>query len=629
MQSVQIAASEIWVTLIFCGILYLFRNELDNKKVTKILLIACITRLMSDAVSWAFDGLPGLFWGVTTRLSNYLTFVSNDVISLVFSIFVWNMIRRENEKPDIVMKVYWALEAVAISALTLNLHFGWFYSFDSSNVYSRGDYYRLTHVAPFVALLVVLWLLVKYRSRLNKNQKFLGWSYFILMSGATLYEYMQFGLSLQTYAQTFSALTAFFVGEIEIRQKLLQTQESLEQKNEELREEEKKAEAANVAKSNFLFNMSHDIRTPMNAIIGYTQLVKKELTQNEKPDKKKILDYEEKIEHSGNLLLSIINNVLDMARIESGKAELNEEYVDTAKVFAELQSVFESDASKKNIRMYSDWNVKHRYLIADQTKMKEIFLNLISNAVKYTPEGGSVYMRAAELPCDKEGYICVKTEIEDTGIGMSAEYLPQLFEPFTRERNSTTANVIGTGLGMPIVKKLVDLMGGSIEVESELGKGTKFTLVLCHRIADVSCDPSEIQISDEEKKKVLSGKRILLAEDNELNAEIATTILEESEMLVDHVEDGIQCVAKIEQSPAAAYDLILMDIQMPNMDGYKATQAIRALNDDTKSSIPIVAMTANAFEEDKKLALSKGMNAHIAKPMDIEKIEEVLYSILK
>lgn len=447
------------------------------------------------------------------------------------------------------------------------------------------------------------------------------------MAGATFYEYMNFGLSLQTYAQTFSALTAFFVGEIELRQKLLVTQESLRQKNKALKEEEKKAEAANVAKSNFLFNMSHDIRTPMNAILGYTQLIKKELNKPQEIDAKRLLDYEGKIEHSGNLLLSIINNVLDMARIESGKAELNEEYCDVKSVIDELMSVFESDTKKKNLRIFSDWKVSHRYLIVDQTKIKEIFLNLISNAVKYTPEGGSITVRAEELPCDRAGCICVKTEIEDTGIGMSKEYLPDLFEPFTREHNSTTTKVIGTGLGMPIVKKLVELMGGSIAVESELGKGTKFTLILTHRLADEAHSGSQAALSEEEKKDILRGKRILLAEDNDLNAEIAQTILEESGFLVDRVEDGAQCVAAMEGKPAGSYDLILMDIQMPNLDGYQATQAIRSLAEKEKAAIPIVAMTANAFQEDRDMALSIGMNDHIAKPVDIARVEEALLKL--
>ena len=212
MQSVQLAASEVWVTLIFGVIMYLFRSELKQKKVTKTLLIVCITRLLSDAVSWAFDGVPGLFFGILTKCSNYVTFVSNDLVSLVFSIFLWNLIRTDDEKPGMILKTYWTIEAIAIGALTLNLHFGWFYSFDSGNGYSRGSYYQMTHIAPTAALFVVLWLLIRHHDKFSKNLKFLGWSYLGLMAGATIYEYMNFGLSLQTYAQTFSALVAFFCG---------------------------------------------------------------------------------------------------------------------------------------------------------------------------------------------------------------------------------------------------------------------------------------------------------------------------------------------------------------------------------------------------------------------------------
>ena len=196
MQSVQLAASEIWVTLIFCVIMYLFRSELKQKKITKVLMLACIARLVSDAVSWAFDGVPGLLLGIITRCSNYITFVTNDLISLLFSIFIWNLVRGRDEKPSIVLKAYWLLEAVAVGALTLNLHFGWFYAIDSGNNYSRGTYYQMTHIAPIAALLVVFWLLIRYHDKFSSNLKFLGWSYFVLMAGATAYEYMNFGLSL-------------------------------------------------------------------------------------------------------------------------------------------------------------------------------------------------------------------------------------------------------------------------------------------------------------------------------------------------------------------------------------------------------------------------------------------------
>ena len=384
------------------------------------------------------------------------------------------------------------------------------------------------------------------------------------------------------------------------------------------------AESANAAKSNFLFNMSHDIRTPMNALLGYNELMKKELTDP------KLLDYQKKIEQSGNLLLSIINNVLDMARIENGKVELDENYVKIGDVLKEIYEVFDAEAEKKGIHLTMQSQVMHEHILCDETKVKEIFLNLLSNAVKYTPSGGTVSVNIKELPCDREGYVQIQNEISDTGIGMSKEFLPSLFVAFARERNTTAGKVAGTGLGMPIIKKYIDMMNGTIDVESELGKGTRFTVVLPCKIADeVYYEQKTEKYSESEIKEIIQGKRILLAEDNDLNAEIAMTILEDMGFEVERVEDGIQCVDKIEQEPAGSYDLILMDIQMPNMDGYKATQAIRRLSDRDKSGIPIVAMTANAFEEDKRKALERGMNGHIAKPIAVGKVEEVLMSILK
>ena len=384
------------------------------------------------------------------------------------------------------------------------------------------------------------------------------------------------------------------------------------------------AENANAAKSNFLFNMSHDIRTPMNAILGYNKLMKDELTDP------KLMDYQEKIEQSGNLLLSIINNVLDMARIESGKLSVDENYAEVGRVLKEVCEVFEMDAGRKGVRLTYEADVEHQHILCDITKVKEVFTNLISNAVKYTSYGGKVTLCSKELSCDREGYVRIKTEITDNGIGMSKDYLPLLYDSFTREHNSTTGKVSGTGLGMPIVKKLVDLMGGTIDVESELGKGTKFTIILEHRIADEAYyTRRQDEISDDVKKEIIKGKHILLAEDNDLNAEIATVILENLGIAVDRVEDGVQCVAKLQQMPADTYDMIMMDIQMPNMDGYKATQAIRHFSDKKKADIPIVAMTANAFDEDKKKALEQGMNEHIAKPIDADKIQDIMASILK
>ena len=396
-------------------------------------------------------------------------------------------------------------------------------------------------------------------------------------------------------------------------------------KKERMQEEKLKkaydaAKSANKAKTEFLNNMSHDIRTPMNVILGYNQLMKSLLTEP------KQLDYQKKIEQSGKLLLSIINNVLDMARIESGNMKVDENFEIVGEVVDEILSTFSSEAEEKGIHLSSSMQVTHKNILCDSTKIRKIYVNLVSNAIKYTPRGGNITITVEELPCEKEGYMKVKSEIKDTGIGMSKEYLPTLFEPFSREHNTTTGKVGGTGLGMAIVKKMVDLMGGSIEVESEPGKGTIFTFTLMHKIADKKYYSRKIETAESsDSVEKLRGKHVLLAEDNNLNAEIAVAVLEKTGLVIDRVEDGIQCVSRIEQLPSETYALILMDIQMPNMDGYKATQCIRHLNDKKKAKIPIIAMTANAFEEDKKRAIDAGMNGHIAKPIEIDKlVSEIL-----
>ena len=393
------------------------------------------------------------------------------------------------------------------------------------------------------------------------------------------------------------------------------------EQEEALRQEKIKAEKANEAKSIFLFNMSHDIRTPMNAILGYSQLMKKELTNP------KLVHYQEMIEQSSQLLLSIINNVLDMARVESGKMELDENYEVVGNITQLVCGAFAAEASKKNIELNKIVNVEHKHIITDSTKMQEILSNLISNAIKYTPEGGKVLIDVQELPYNKEGYTLIQTKVSDTGIGMSEEFLPSLFELFTRERNTTLSKIPGTGLGMAIVKNLVDLMNGSIEVESELGKGSTFTITIPHKIANKDYTNRNIESSNEFDID-FKGKRILLAEDNELNAEITTTILSEMGFEVKAVEDGILCVNEMQHQPANTYDLILMDIQMPNMDGYKATDCIRHLSQLEKANIPIIAMSANAFEEDKKKAFDVKMNDYITKPIDFQKMEEVLKHVL-
>lgn len=361
------------------------------------------------------------------------------------------------------------------------------------------------------------------------------------------------------------------------------------------------------------------IRTPMNALLGYNQLMKKELTDP------KLLHYQRAVEQSGNLLLAIINNVLDMARIESGRVELDESYARIDQTVDEIKSVFEPQADKKGLNLIFETQVEHQHVLCDITKTKQILVNLISNAVKYTSTGGTVTVTVQEIPCEQENSVKIQIEVRDTGIGMSKEFLPILFDSFSRERNTTVGKVAGTGLEMAIVKKYVDLMGGSIDVKSELGKGTVFTLILIQKKADENYYGQKASKTDAaDMESSLRGKHILLAEDNELNAEIAIAILEETGLIIDRVEDGIQCVDRIEQMPAGTYDMILMDIQMPNMDGYEATKCIRHLQDIKKAEIPIIAMTANAFQEDAEKCIAVGMNAHLAKPLDIEKVEQTI-----
>ena len=383
------------------------------------------------------------------------------------------------------------------------------------------------------------------------------------------------------------------------------------------------AEEANKAKTDFLNNMSHDIRTPMNVILGYNELMKQYLTDPI------LVDYQNKIEQSGKLLLSIINNVLDMARIESGKMVVEERAEQIGLVVEEIENVFESCAQEKNIVFTTSVDVDHTHVLCDGFKIREILMNLVGNAFKYTPDGGHIAIDVKELDCEKSGYVRIQTQVKDTGIGMSEDYLPTLFDSFSREYNTTIGKVSGTGLGMSIVKNLVDMMDGEICVKSKLGEGTCFTLTFEHRISDEECIELNQELDVLDEKSILQGKHVLLVEDNDLNAEIAMAILEQSGLILDRVEDGLACVNRLSEVDADLYDLILMDIQMPNMNGYEATRRIRQFENVKKASIPILAMTANAFEEDKKMAIDAGMNGHISKPIDVSVLEKQIINIFK
>ena len=393
--------------------------------------------------------------------------------------------------------------------------------------------------------------------------------------------------------------------------------------NKELEEKEKAVQKASNAKSMFLFNMSHDIRTPMNAIIGFAELLKDESLTEEKRK-----DYVAKIIDSGKFLSTLINNVLDMARIESGKMELNERVHRLGCITRMMKSAFSEQMHKKNQQFDVTIDVWTQYAWFDATKVQQVLFNLLSNASKYTPEGGSVSLALKELPSDREGCCKINVIIKDTGRGMSPEYLPHIFEDFSRERNSTEGNVAGTGLGLPIVKSLLDFLGGKIDVESQEGKGSCFTVTLWYRIADEPDEATDEREAELPDVKELAGKRILFVEDNDLNAEIAMTLLGKAGFVLERAADGVICLDMLEKAAPDYYDLVLMDIQMPNMDGYTATRRIREMQDEAKAGIPIVAMTANAFEEDKRKAFEAGMDAHVAKPINVKELLNVLLRLL-
>ena len=413
-----------------------------------------------------------------------------------------------------------------------------------------------------------------------------------------------------------SFMTAFIIMTVYLQFKMRRYREQIHETGLERAVHE--AKCANEAKTRFLFNMSHDIRTPMNAIIGFADLLEKHIDEKER-----VRDYIGKIKSSSEFLLSLINYVLETARIESGKTSLKKEVRCVSGLIESLADIFEPEVRKKGLTYSYTKDIQHDYVIGDETKVREIFINIIGNSLKYTPAGGKITIDIKELSSDRENYIAYKIVVEDTGIGMSKEYLPHIFEEFSREHTSTESKVVGTGLGLPIVKALIDLMGGTIEIENEVGKGTKTTVMIPFEIATQEQILEEKQKEKEFVPEDIKGKRILVAEDNELNAEITLTVLKEKGLLVERAANGKECVEMLKEKPADYYDMILMDIQMPEMDGYQATEMIRNLG-DSRAAVPIVAMTANAFEEDRQKALDAGMNAHVSKPVDMNVLFRVM-----
>lgn len=392
--------------------------------------------------------------------------------------------------------------------------------------------------------------------------------------------------------------------------------------NEKLQIAAENAESANRAKSTFLFNMSHDIRTPMNAIIGYA-----DLAARHSDDPAKLKKYMENIQVCGQNLLMLLNNVLDLARIENDKTEMEYSVSDVEKDFRNCIAMFRNQADSKGQTLTVTTQLQYPYIYADIPHLTEVCTNLVSNAVKYTGAGGTIRCGVTQKPGEKEGWCDMVVTVADNGIGMSQEFQQHIFEPFERERTSTVSKVEGSGIGMGIVKKLVGLMGGTVEVESKIGVGSTFTVTIPCRIASEEEAQAKREINPSDQK-CLCGTRILLTEDNDLNAEIATELLQEEGCTVDRAKDGVECVDMLEKAANGTYQIILMDVQMPVMNGYDAARKIRRLDDPQKAKIPIIAMTANAFSEDKQVALDAGMNDHIAKPIDMSVLGPTLRKYL-
>lgn len=534
---------------------------------------------------------------------------------------------------------------------------GWLFYIDSEVIYHRGSVFFLQVLIPYIYVVASIISAIVYSIR-NKERRTMTIILLALIPAVinTVFQLI-FGGSFIIVGLTFSALAVYIelcmeeLKKIEELQALAEVNKKLEQANmeqerqlteiqslnteltdsqEQLEQALDMANEANRAKTVFLNNMSHDIRTPMNAIVGFTHLAESHIE-----DTKQVENYLGKIATSSELLLSLINDVLDMSRIESGKIQIEETVVHLPDIIRDLITIIQPEADEKKLELQIHiTDLVQKDVLCDPLRLNQVLINIVGNAIKYTEPGGRISIELKQKETTRTGYADYEFRVGDTGIGMSQEFLGHIFEAFTREESQTVQNIQGTGLGMSIAKHIVDLMGGAIEVESTLGKGTDFTVGLSLKIAESerSAENPDMQVaaSEEtgiEEQSMFHGKRILLAEDNKLNQEIAVTVLQEAGFDVEVADDGVIAVEKLRQAEAGYYDVILMDIQMPNMNGYQAARTIRSL-DHPLAGIPIFAMTANAFAEDKEQAKAAGMNGHIAKPIDIKILMNTLKKVL-
>lgn len=606
------------ISIIYLCIFFLIHYIKKYKtKCSRTLNVACFLTILScasEAVSILVLGLniPDfiilILWVIAYSVGN--------VAFLVFYLYSYFYISEKTK----INKWLFFIPVIILSVTTVYIivmgFSGRIVNIEDGKAYITGG---MPVLATYVQIILIFFLAVISVSQI----KILGTKASLMIGGFGLIPLVTSVITLITgavdYSYPASAVSValifmLFENNIDYEREVKQ-QKILEAKNLELTKAKEAAEKANNAKTSFLFNMSHDIRTPMNAIIGFRDLLEK--YQN---DPEKRADYLQKMKFSNTILLALINNVLEMARIEQGTMELEENPWNANSHADSINKVFEEMMKQKNIKFSVKVDVKNEYVLCDNVKFDEILINLISNSYKYTNSGGEISVQIEEVPYNRSGWTLFQTTITDNGIGMSEEFLPHLFDEFSREKTSTQNGIEGSGLGMAIVKKLIILMDGTITVKSKKNKGTQFIITIPHKITEYT------KPADNEKTEIgaLKNKRILLVEDNDLNTEIATEILKESGYVVEHAADGFKCIQMLKKSEPDYYSVVLMDIQMPHMDGFEATGIIRKMKDKTKASIPILAMTANAFEEDRQKTLDAGMNGHISKPIDVNELKEAL-----
>ncbi len=594
----------IFIHLIINNRIFFQKQETNRiTKTYKVLMLSILAYYITDA-GWGFfaglNNIPALFLDTT------IYYVAMASALLSWALYIIDYLNIKNKMATIIKYFFWGFFIVEVGLLVVNFFVPCFFTFDpETGAYEalRIRYIALWAQAVLFFLTVLMTGYSAFRKDVTMKKRYLAIFFFSIIM--TFSNFIQILYPLYPiYAM------GCLVGSCVLHVFIIEDER--EEYRKSIAEQKNIAEAANNAKTTFLFNMSHDIRTPMNAIIGFTAMAKKYSTDE------RVNDYLEKIDISGNQLLRLINQVLEMARIESGKIELNEQPLSLSEKRKVLSTIYREIASSKDITFeVVPGTITHNNVVIDVDRMDQITNNIISNAIKYTLPGGKVTYTTNELPYDKEGYALYEIAIEDNGMGMSKEYLDHVFDEFSRENSSTISKIQGTGLGMSIVKKVSDLMGGSVKIESEKNVGTTVTITMPMKIDD---GVREEKVDEEVIISNVTGLKVLLVEDNEMNREIATEILEEAKMIVLTAEDGDVAFEKVKNSKPGDFNVILMDIQMPRMNGYDATKAIRNLDDEELANIPIIAMTANAFEEDRQNALNAGMNDHVAKPIDVRKL---------